>query len=119
MKLSDSEWAVMEVLWSNDGLALGQVTEGLMPVLGWNKNTVYTYLQRMAAKGLVEIRKGAPHPYAAALSREECARRERDDLLNRVYGGAAGDLIAAFLKDSALSPEEAQRLRSLLEQMEV
>ena len=40
-------------------------------------------------------------------------------LLNRVYGGAAGDLIAAFLKDSALSPEEAQRLRNLLEQMEV
>ena len=55
----------------------------------------------------------------AAMTREECARKERDDLLNKVYGGAAGDLIAAFLKDSALSPEEAQRLRSLLDSMEV
>jgi BlaI family penicillinase repressor len=119
MKLSDSEWAVMEVLWAGEAQALGAVTEALQPVLGWNKNTVYTYLQRMGAKGLVTIRKGESHPYSAALSREECARKERDDLLNKVYGGAAGDLIAAFLKDSALSPEEAKRLRALLDNMEV
>jgi len=119
MKLSDSEWAVMEVLWAGESHALGAVTEALQPVLGWNKNTVYTYLQRMGAKGLVHIQKGDPRPYSAAISREDCARRERDDLLNKVYGGAAGDLIAAFLKDSALSPEEAKRLRSLLDNMEV
>ena len=119
MKLSDSEWAVMEVLWTGDSHALGAITEALQPVLGWNKNTVYTYLQRMGAKGLVNIHKGDAHPYSAAMSREECARKERDDLLNKVYGGAAGDLIAAFLKDSALSPEEAKRLRVLLDSMEV
>ena len=119
MKLSDAEWAVMEVLWSGQQHALGPITEALQPVNGWNKNTVYTYLQRMAAKGLVEIRRGDAQPYAAAVSRESCARQERDDLLNRVYGGAAGDLIAAFLKDSSLSPEEAKRLRALLDNMEV
>ena len=119
MKLSDAEWAVMEVLWTGERHALGPVTEALQPVNGWNKNTVYTYLQRMAAKGLVSIRKGDAKPYAAAVSRESCVRQERDDLLNRVYGGAAGDLIAALLKDSSLSREEADRLKALLDNMEV
>ena len=37
----------------------------------------------------------------------------------RAYKGAAGDLIAAFLKESRISAEEKERLRSLLDDMEV
>ena len=71
------------------------------------------------AKGLVEIAHGTPEPYAAALSREECAREERREFLHKVYGGATGDLIAAFLKENRISREEAERLRRLLDEMEV
>ncbi len=116
MKLSDAEWAVLEVLWSGEALALGEITSALQK---WNKNTVYTYLIRMEAKGLVEIDRRRPKPYSAAVSREFCARRERNELLTKVYGGAAGDLIAAFLKESAISPAEAERLKKMLEEMEV
>lgn len=119
MKLSDPEWAIMEVLWSGDGLSLGEVTAALKSINGWNKNTVYTYLTRMEKKGLVCIERGADKPYRAKISREDCARSERNDLLRRVYGGAAGDLIAAFLKDTTISKKEAERLRKLLEEMEV
>ena len=53
------------------------------------------------------------------MSREQCARQEREELLSKVYGGATGDLIAAFLKDSTLSHGEAERLRQMLDDMEV
>ena len=53
------------------------------------------------------------------MTREDCARAERGELLERVYNGAAGDLIAAFLKESHISREEAARLRRLLDEMEV
>jgi BlaI family penicillinase repressor len=36
-----------------------------------------------------------------------------------VYGGATGDLIAAFLKESPISKDEVERLRSMLDDMEV
>lgn len=116
MKLSDAEWAVLEVLWSGEQLALGEITSALQK---WNKNTVYTYLIRMESKGLVQIDRSQPKPYSAAVTREFCARRERNELLTKVYGGAAGDLIAAFLKESAISPAEAERLKQMLEEMEV
>ena len=119
MKLSDAEWAVLEILWSGDCFTLKELTDALLPVKGWNKNTVHTYLTRMEAKGLVAIEKGAAKPYSAAVRREDCARKERAELLNKVYGGAAGDLIAAFLKESHISAEEAARLRKLLDEMEV
>lgn len=119
MKLTDAEWSVMEILWSQERMTLKELTQALQPVNGWNKNTVYTYLTRMEGKGLVSIDRSHAKPYGAAVSREECARQERDELLTKVYGGAAGDLLVAFLKESKISQKEIQRLRSMLDDMEV
>ena len=119
MKLTDSEWAVMEALWTAEEHALGEITDALKSVNGWNKNTVLTYLTRMEKKGIVKIDRGSDKPYSAAVSREECAREERQELLNKVYSGATGDLISAFLKESKISKKEVERLKKLLDEMEV
>ncbi|MDO4552594.1 MAG: BlaI/MecI/CopY family transcriptional regulator [Bacillota bacterium] len=118
-RLTEPEWAVLNVLWSGENFALGQITDALKPALDWNPKTVYTYLLRMEGKGFVTIRRGQARPYSAAVSREDCARQERNALLGKVYGGAAGDLVAAFLKDSKISASERDRLRKLLDEMEV
>ena len=119
MRLTDAEWAVLDALWDAGEAALGDIAARLKEERGWNKNTAYTYLTRMAAKGLVDIDREPEKPYSAAVTREDCARAERGELLERVYNGAAGDLIAAFLKESHISREEAARLRRLLDEMEV
>lgn len=116
MRLTDAEWDVLEVLWSSERFTLGEITAALQK---WSKNTVYTYLTRMETKGLVAIDRTLPKPYSAAVLREDCARKERNELLNKVYGGAAGELIAAFIKDTAISQEEVERLKKMLEEMEV
>ena len=119
MKLTEAEWSVMEALWAGESFSLGELTRALYPEHGWSKNTVHTYLTRMEAKGLVKIDRSSTEPYSAAAAREDCARQERDELLNKVYGGAAGDLIAAFLKETHISADEAARLRRMLDEMEV
>lgn len=121
MKLSDKEWRVLEALWpSPEGLALGEVVEALRPATGWSRNTVLTYLTRMETKGLVTIDKTqAPHRYRAAVDRETCAAQERRGLLDRVYQGSAGKLVAAFLKEEKLTAQEREELRKLLDDMEV
>lgn len=119
MKLSDAEWTVMEVLWSGDSFALKEISKSLSKTLGWQKNTVYTYLNRMEAKGLVRIDHNSKTPYSAAVNREELAKSERDELLTKVYSGAATDMIAAFLKETKISKKEIERLKNLLDEMEV
>ena len=119
-KLTDSEWAVLDVLWAGGPLSLGPVVDALKSSTGWSRNTVHTYLTRMEAKGLVCIdRTQEPHLYAAAVTREACASRARHTLLERVYQGRTGDLVAAFLKEETLSAQERDRLRKLLDDMEV
>ena len=119
-RLSDAELNVMNVLWSGTSFTLGEIVEGLKPFTAWSRNTVHTYLTRMERKVLVTIdRTGEPNRYGPAVSREDCAEKERRTLLNRIYGGAAGDLIAAFLRESHISEEERSRLRQMLDEMEV
>ncbi|MBR6801307.1 MAG: BlaI/MecI/CopY family transcriptional regulator [Eubacteriaceae bacterium] len=119
MKLTDAEWAVMEVLWEGEKFSLKEVTDKLFSIKGWNKNTVHTYLTRMEKKGYVSIEKHAQKPYSANIIRDDCAKEERNDLLSRVYKGSAGDLIAAFLKESKISKDEVDNLRKMLDDMEV
>ena len=118
-KLTDSEWIVLDALWQGKE-SLGEITEAVKPQTGWSRNTVHTYLTRMENKGFVNIdRSSEPHIYTAAVSRDDCARQERSALLNKVYGGAAGDLLVAFLKETHITPEERDRLKKLLDEMEV
>ncbi|MDD7740570.1 MAG: BlaI/MecI/CopY family transcriptional regulator [Fusicatenibacter sp.] len=120
MKLSEREWTVLNALWEADGAELGTIVNILFPHTGWSRNTVLTYLTRMEAKGLVRIDKDtSPHSYHATLDRESCQQQERQSFLKRVYSGSAGDLVAAFLKEEPISAEERERLRKILDEMEV
>ena len=117
--LTDGEWKVMDALWTGGPQTLGQVMERLCPETGWSRTTVHTYLTRMMAKGLVEAQGKTPRHYRASVSREDCAAAERRGLLERAYQGSAGKLVAAFLKDEKLTPQERDELRKLLDEMEV
>lgn len=120
MKLSEREWTVLNALWETDGAEFGVLVTKLYENTGWSRNTVLTYLTRMEAKGLVWIDKETyPHIYHATLDRESCQQQERQSFLHRVYSGSAGELIAAFLKEEPISPEERERLRKILDDMEV
>ena len=120
MKLSEREWTVLNALWNTGGAELGILVNELYAETGWSRNTVLSYLTRMEAKGLVQIDKStAPHSYHATFDRESCQKKERRSFLNRVYSGSTGDLIAAFLKEEPISKEERERLRKMLDDMEV
>lgn len=75
-KLTEGEWAVLDVLWQGESFPLGEIVSALEPTHHWRRSTVHTYLTRMEAKGLVTIlRQTEPHRYAAAVSRDDCARQ--------------------------------------------
>ena len=73
----------------------------------------------VTALSLVSIERSQDKPYSAAVTKDYCAQKERNELLDKVYGGATGDLIAAFLKESSISTEERDRLKKMLDDMEV
>ena len=120
MAAMEREWKVLHALWNTGGAELGCLVEELYAETGWSRNTVLTYLTRMEGKGLVRIEKEAfPHRYYAVMDRECCQKQELQNLVQHVYSGSTGDLIAAFLKEEPISSAEKERLRRLLDEMEV
>ncbi len=74
-------------------------------------NTVQTLLRLMETKGLVEhTNEGRTFVYAPLFSREESAAR----YLDRVFDGAASQLVLSLLKAERIPPEELEQMRKLI-----
>jgi predicted transcriptional regulator len=74
-------------------------------------NTVQTLLRLMESKGLVRSRpEGRAFIYTPLYSREQTAAR----FLDRVFDGAASQLVASLLDAERISPEELDRMQSLI-----
>ncbi len=116
-RLSDSEWKVLSALWQEGRHPLGQIYDALHGETGWSRTTVHTYLKRMGDKGLVTTDQQSPKGYFPAISREEAMAEERQGILSRA--SSPGSLVAAFVRDGALSAQEREDLRKLLDDMEV
>ena len=117
MKLFDSEWRVMDILWQQNDLTAKELSLRLAKSVGWNKNTTYTVVKKCIEKGAIERRE--PNFVCHALiSKQQAQKEEADALVDRVFGGSAELLFASILSDRSLSREELARLRALVEAQE-
>jgi len=116
-KISESEWLVMQVLWSRGKLTANEVVEELAGRTKWKPKTVKTLINRLVKKGAVKFQKeGRKYRYYPAVSEAECVGTESRSFIQRVYGGAARPMLAAFLEDAELSAEDIAELKQILEQ---
>ena len=117
MKLFDSEWKVMEVLWRENDQTAKQIALRLAETIGWNKNTTYTVIKKCIDKGAIERRE--PNFIChAAITKRQAQKEEADSLVDKVFGGSAELLFASILSDRSLSKDELARLRALVEAQE-
>lgn len=116
MKLFDSEWKVMEVLWQENDRTAKEISLRLADSIGWNKNTTYTVIKKCIDKGAIERREPNFVCHAAITKRQ--AQKEADSLVDKVFGGSAELLFASILSDRSLSKDELARLRALVEAQE-
>ncbi len=116
--ISESEWAVMEVLWESAPRTASEVAKALRGKTGWADNTVRTLLTRLVEKGALEIQEapGSPKLFAPAVKREDCVRAESASFLDRIFQGAAKPLLVHFARNARLTPDEVRELKKLLDQ---
>jgi len=51
-KLYDSEIKVMEIIWENEPISAKQISLIAAEQIGWNKNTTYTVIKNLKARGI-------------------------------------------------------------------
>lgn len=114
MKLYDSELKVMEILWQEGETAAKDIAATLSKQVGWSKTTTYTVIRKCLDKGAADRREPG-FLCRALISREDAQAYATDELVDKMYGGAADRLVASLLSRRRLSPREIEALKKLVE----
>jgi BlaI family penicillinase repressor len=118
-RISESEWLVMRVLWSEGPLTSNEIVEELTDQTEWKPKTIKTLINRLMKKGAIEYtKKGRKYIYKAAVNERACVTTESRSFVQRVYGGTMKPMLAAFIEDAELSQEDITELKNILEQKE-
>lgn len=107
------ELEILKVLWEHGPKSVGDVHRLLRPDddKPVAQNTVQTLLRIMETKGLVShTAEGRTFIYEPLFSREETASR----FLDRVFDGAASQLVLSLLKAEKIPPLELEQMRQMI-----
>ena len=113
-KLFDSEAKVMEILWREGPLPAKEISLIAADLIGWNKNTTYTVIKKLEAKGF--IRRDEPGFVCTPLiSEKDIRKNETSSLLTRFFGGSRKALFSALIEDEELTDSEVEELKNLID----
>ncbi len=119
IKLTGSEWSVLDCLWQESPQTVMQLVSNLGRTVGWAKSTTITTLRRMEEKGLVNCETiGKGKSYTPAVGQEQAEIQETRSFLDRVYRGSVGLMMSAMAQRQELSPEDIAELRDILRKAE-
>ncbi|SKC42312.1 BlaI/MecI/CopY family transcriptional regulator [Maledivibacter halophilus] len=115
-QISDSEWIVMKILWSNSLYTSSEIIKSLPKNTNWKPTTVKTLISRLVKKDAVGFKKkNRTYYYYPLVTKDECVKAESKSFLKKVYGGALKPMIANFLEIQELSEKDIEELKCILD----
>lgn len=117
INISESEWTVMEYLWSNPLATITEIRKALSST-SWSDSTIKTLVRRLVSKNAVAINdEAATFRYYPLLSQQECRLKETKSFINRVYDGSVSMLVTNLAAESKLTDKETEELLALIEKI--
>lgn len=114
-QISEAEYQVMKVIWTNAPVNTRQVVEILAGSSSWSPKTIQTMLLRLVKKGALRNEKdGRVFVYTPLIEEEEYRANASHNFLDRFYDGALGSMVLNFIQQEQLSQEEIRQLRDIL-----
>lgn len=113
-KLFDSEAKVMEIIWANSPISAKEISLIAANTIGWNKNTTYTVIKKLEAKGFI-MREDPGFICTPLVSQSQMQKVEAASLVKKVFGGSRQALFSALLEDEPLTEKEIDALRKLID----
>lgn len=111
---SDAEWKVLHALWRRGKATSRELLDDLSAE-DWAYTTLKTMLTRMEEKGFVRSKPmGNAAQYEPLLARGEAQRSALRTLIERVFEGASGPLLAHLAEEERLSEEDRAALEKRL-----
>ena len=114
--ITDTELAVLKVLWDAGSSSAREVTEVLYPTCtDSDVGTVHSMLQRLERKRLIDReRSRRPHLFSALVSRDEVAGQELSAMAQRLTDGSLVPFLTHLVDADRLSDDDVAEIERLL-----
>ena len=119
-RLGDAELEIMQVIWHTGvPMTAGHIQQKLRDRRNWQLSSLMTALSRLAEKGFVQCDRSTRTNLYTALISEAVYRKEAgQSFLTKLYDNSIRNFITALYDANALTPDDLQELRSLIDDME-
>ncbi|HEV3485136.1 MAG TPA: BlaI/MecI/CopY family transcriptional regulator [Vicinamibacterales bacterium] len=117
--LTPQELAIMKVVWRLDKATVRDVYEALREKRAIAYTTVMTMMKVLEEKGyLKKTLVERAHVYRPARPRQQVVGAMVKDFVDRVFDGAAGNLLLHLAKDNRLTEKQRKVINQLIEEIE-
>jgi predicted transcriptional regulator len=112
-KITDGEMHVLEVLWEKSPIAATEIVSILKERINWNRNTTYTFINRLVDKQVVK-REDPGFVCTPLFTKDEVLISETNTFLDKIYNGSLHLMVSRFIENKELSRKELDELRDLI-----
>lgn len=117
INITESEWKVMQVLWNEPFLSLGEIKKELDKIILWDRTTINTLLRRLKNKGAVGAKDERYSKYYPLVSEGECLQKEMTTILNRFFYSSPKNLMTTLVKNESFKEDDIKELEKLLSEI--
>ncbi|OQO68742.1 penicillinase repressor [Enterococcus villorum] len=119
MKISDSEWEIMRVIWTLGQADAQEITQILASSKGWKVATIKTLLGRLVKKeALWTQQEGKKFIYHPNVSETDTVKSATENLFSHICAKQIGRTIADLIEEATLTQEDINRIFTQLNQKE-
>lgn len=119
IRISEAERQVMEVVWREGEAGAETLFVKVGEPNGWAEATTRTLIARLLGKkALSSTRDGGRVLYRPLIDRTQYLRSESQGLLDRLFEGELGTMVAHFAHTKALTPRDIETMKRLLSEIE-
>ncbi len=104
-----------DMIWEHEPVTSSELVKLTAVEFNWKRTTAHNVLRRLIDKGLFQNKNGV---VTSLLSREEFYSMQSKKYVEDTFAGSLPAFIAAFTQNSRLTADEAQAIRSLIDQAE-
>ena len=101
-----------DIVWSHAPLSTGELVGLCAEELNWKRTTTYTVLKKLGEQGLFRLENGT---VTVLISREDYYASLSERYVAESFEGSLPAFIAAFTKKKALSREEIDEIKKMID----
>jgi BlaI family transcriptional regulator, penicillinase repressor len=115
-RLGRVQLLIMQCLWARGRASAREITDDLNQIEPVAHSTVQTLLRGLEDKGsIAHESEGRTFVFFPKVQEEKFKQSAIRDLVNRVFGGDAGSLVAHLLKNEKVSSKDLGEIRRLID----